>query len=148
MQMKVMIQRSQAANVQIAGEVVGSIPHGFVLLVGITHEDTLADVDYCARKVLAMRIFEDNEGKMNWNLAQVGGQILSISQFTLYADTRKGNRPSFAAAARPEYAEQLYDQFNERLRQAGVQVATGRFGANMQVHLVNDGPVTIIIESK
>ena len=146
--MKVMIQRSQAANVQIAGEVVGSIPHGFVLLVGITHEDTLADVDYCARKVLAMRIFEDNEGKMNWNLAQVGGQILSISQFTLYADTRKGNRPSFAAAARPEYAEQLYDQFNERLRQAGVQVATGRFGANMQVHLVNDGPVTIIIESK
>ena len=146
--MKVIIQRSQAANVQIAGEVVGSITHGFVLLVGITHDDTLADVDYCARKVLAMRIFEDNDGKMNWNLAQVGGQILSISQFTLYADTRKGNRPSFVVAARPEYAEALYHQFNERLRQAGVEVATGRFGANMQVELVNDGPVTIVVESK
>ena len=145
--MKVIIQRSQAANVQIAGEVVGSITHGFVLLVGITHDDTLADVDYCARKVLAMRVFEDNDGKMNWNLAQVGGQILSISQFTLYADTRKGNRPSFVAAARPEYAEALYHQFNERLRQAGVEVATGRFGANMQVELVNDGPVTIVVES-
>ena len=127
---------------------MGQIGRGFVVLVGITHSDTREDADFLAKKVAGMRVFEDAEGKMNLSLAEVGGQILSISQFTLYGSARKGNRPSFIEAARPEIAEPLYNYFNQVLReQYGLHVETGRFGANMQVDFVNDGPVTIIVES-
>lgn len=120
-----------------------------MLLVGITDGDTQAEADYLAKKVAQMRIFEDAEGKMNLGLQDVGGEILSISQFTLFADCRKGNRPSFIRAARPEVAEPLYDYFNTVLRtQYGLQVATGRFGADMKVDFVNDGPVTILLDTQ
>ena len=127
---------------------MGRIGTGFVVLVGITHSDTREDADFLAKKVAGMRVFEDAEGKMNLSLTEVGGQILSISQFTLYGNARKGNRPSFIEAARPEVAEPLYDYFNQVLReQYGLHVETGRFGANMQVDFINDGPVTIIVDS-
>lgn len=146
--MKIVIQKCSRGEVRIDGEVVGKIGKGFVLLVGISHSDTREDADFLAKKVAGMRIFEDAEGKMNLSLAEVGGQILSISQFTLYGNARKGNRPSFIEAARPEVAEPLYEYFNQVLReQYGLQVETGRFGANMQVDFVNDGPVTIIVDS-
>lgn len=145
--MRVIVQRSREASVTVAGEVVGRIQHGLVLLVGITHEDTEKEVDFVAEKVAHLRIFEDEEGKMNRSVLETGGQILSISQFTLYGDCRKGRRPNFMAAARPEQAEPLYDLFNEKLREKGLQVETGRFGAMMDVHLVNHGPVTLIVES-
>lgn len=133
---------------RIDGETVGRIGTGFVVLVGITHSDTREDADFLAKKVAGMRVFEDTEGKMNLSLVEVGGQILSISQFTLYGNARKGNRPSFIEAARPEVAEPLYEYFNQELReQYGLHVETGRFGANMQVDFVNDGPVTIIVDS-
>jgi len=146
--MKVVLQRTKQASVTVNQEVTGSISHGYMLLVGITHEDTLKDVDYCARKVAEIRLFEDEEGKMNRSIHEVGGQILSVSQFTLYADTKKGRRPSFVNAARPDIAKPLWDAFNDALRENGLHVETGIFGANMEVALVNDGPVTIIIESK
>ena len=146
--MKIVLQRCSRAEVRIDGETVGRIGRGFVVLVGITHSDTREDADFLAKKVAGMRVFEDAEGKMNLSLAEVGGQILSISQFTLYGSARKGNRPSFIEAARPEIAEPLYNYFNQVLReQYGLHVETGRFGANMQVDFVNDGPVTIIVES-
>ena len=146
--MKLVLQRCSRAEVRIDGETVGRIGTGFVILVGITHSDTREDADFLAKKVAGMRVFEDAEGKMNLSLAEVGGQILSISQFTLYANARKGNRPSFIEAARPEVAEPLYNYFNQVLReQYGLHVETGRFGANMQVDFVNDGPVTIIVDS-
>ena len=146
--MKIVLQRCSRAEVRIDGETVGQIGRGFVVLVGITHSDTREDADFLAKKVAGMRVFEDAEGKMNLSLAEVGGQILSISQFTLYGSARKGNRPSFIEAARPEIAEPLYNYFNQVLReQYGLHVETGRFGANMQVDFVNDGPVTIIVES-
>ena len=146
--MKVVLQRTKQASVTVNQEVTGSISHGYMLLVGITHEDTMKDVDYCARKVAEIRLFEDEEGKMNRSIHEVGGQILSVSQFTLYADTKKGRRPSFVNAARPDIAKPLWDAFNDALRENGLHVETGIFGANMDVALVNDGPVTIIIESK
>ena len=146
--MKVVLQRTKQASVTVNQEVTGSISHGYMLLVGITHEDTMKDVDYCARKVAEIRLFEDEEGKMNRSIHEVGGQILSVSQFTLYADTKKGRRPSFVNAARPDIAKPLWDAFNNALRENGLHVETGIFGANMDVALVNDGPVTIIIESK
>lgn len=146
--MKVVIQRTKAASVTIAGEVVGQIPFGYMLLVGITHEDTKEDADYLANKIVNLRIFEDEAEKMNLSLLDVKGQILSVSQFTLYGDASKGRRPSFIDAARPEIAEGLYDYFNEKLRSYDVVVETGRFGAMMDVALVNDGPTTLIIESK
>ena len=146
--MKIILQRCSRAEVRIDGETVGRIGTGFVVLVGITHSDTREDADFLAKKVAGMRVFEDAEGKMNLSLAEVGGQILSISQFTLYGNARKGNRPSFIEAARPEVAEPLYDYFNQVLRdQYGLHVETGRFGANMQVDFINDGPVTIIVDS-
>ncbi|MFM1652414.1 D-aminoacyl-tRNA deacylase [Brevibacillus sp. B_LB10_24] len=146
--MRVVVQRSQAARVTVAGEVVGRIEHGLVLLVGITHEDTEKEVSYVAEKVAHLRIFEDAEGKMNHSVLETGGQILSVSQFTLYGDCRKGRRPNFMAAARPEQAEPLYELFNEKLREKGLVVATGKFGAMMEVSLTNDGPVTLIVESE
>ncbi|MCI3029808.1 MAG: D-aminoacyl-tRNA deacylase [Desemzia incerta] len=146
--MRVVIQRSKKASVSINQEIVGAIDHGFVLLVGIGEEDTQEDVEYLVRKISKMRIFEDGEGKMNLSLADVGGEILSISQFTLHANTKKGNRPSFIEAAKPDRAIPLYDAFNQQLREQGFKVEVGQFGADMQVSLVNDGPVTILIDSK
>ena len=146
--MKIVLQRCSRAEVRIDGEVAGKIGRGFVVLVGITHNDTRENADFLAKKTAGMRVFEDAEGKMNLSLKEVDGQILSISQFTLYGDARKGNRPSFIEAARPEIAEPLYEYFNQVLReQYGLHVETGRFGANMQVDFVNDGPVTIIVDS-
>lgn len=147
--MRVVVQRVNSASVSIEGEVVGKIGKGFLLLVGITHSDTEADVRYIAKKVAQMRVFSDAEGKMNLSLSDISdASVLSISQFTLYADCRHGNRPSFIEAARPDKAEPLYEYFNRLLRdQYGLQVQTGRFGADMQVSLVNDGPVTIVIDS-
>lgn len=148
LKVRVVIQRSKKASVSINQEIVGAIDQGFVLLVGIGEEDTQEDVEYLVRKISKMRIFEDDEGKMNLSLADVGGEILSISQFTLHANTKKGNRPSFIEAARPEQAIPLYDAFNQQLREQGFKVEVGQFGADMQVSLVNDGPVTILIDSK
>jgi D-tyrosyl-tRNA(Tyr) deacylase len=126
----------------------GKIDSGLVLLVGITHSDTKDDAEYVAEKIANLRIFEDGDGTMNRSVKDVDGAILSVSQFTLYGDTRKGRRPSFVDAARPEQAEPLYDFFNEKLREQGLRVETGIFGAMMEVALVNDGPVTLLIESK
>ena len=145
--MRVIVQRCSRAEVRIDGQVVGKIGRGFMLLVGFCHEDTPAEVEFLAKKVAGMRVFEDGEGKMNLSLADVSGEILSISQFTLYGDARKGNRPSFIHAARPDVAEPLYDLFNKILReQYGLHVETGSFGADMKVDFVNDGPVTILLE--
>ncbi|KON91251.1 D-tyrosyl-tRNA(Tyr) deacylase [Rossellomorea marisflavi] len=144
--MKVVLQRSKQASVMVDGEVKGRIQSGLVLLVGITHGDTEAEAAYIADKVVNLRIFEDGDGKMNDSLLDRGGEILSISQFTLYGDTRKGRRPNFMDAAKPEEAEVIYDRFNALLREKGVQVETGVFGAMMDVQLINDGPVTLIVE--
>ena len=145
--MRVVLQRAKRAQVSISGRVVGQIEHGYVLLVGIGLEDTREDVDRIAKKIVQLRVFEDEAGKMNLDIRQIGGAILSISQFTLYADCRKGNRPSFVNAARPEVAEPLYEYFNQVLHEEyGLEVETGRFGADMQVELANDGPVTILLD--
>ena len=146
--MRVVLQRSLSANVKVDGKVTGQIDKGYVLLVGLTHEDTKEDVRYVAEKVANLRLFEDEEGKMNRSIFEEGGSILSISQFTLYGDTRKGRRPSFSEAAKPDVAKPLWDLFNEELRKLNLQVETGVFGAMMDVSLNNDGPVTLIVESK
>lgn len=146
--MKVVVQRVKNACVEIDGETVGRIGHGLMLLVGIKRGDTAEDIAYVADKIAGLRIFEDQEGKMNRSVIDEGGEILSVSQFTLYGDTSHGRRPSFIEAARPEVAEPLYEAFNAKLRSRGIGVSTGRFGAMMAVSLINDGPVTIIIESK
>jgi D-tyrosyl-tRNA(Tyr) deacylase len=146
--MKIVVQRSKQAQVIVNDEVVGSIEHGLVLLVGITHDDTLQDAQYLAEKVAGLRIFSDEEGKMNHSVLDCGGAILSISQFTLYGDCRKGKRPNFMAAAKPDHAEPMYEQFNTLLREKGLVVETGVFGADMDVSLVNDGPVTLVLDTK
>jgi D-aminoacyl-tRNA deacylase len=146
--MRVVLQRSGPASVKVDGEVTGSIEKGYVLLVGITHDDTVEDAKYIAGKVANLRLWEDGEGKMNHSILEVGGNILSVSQFTLYANTSKGRRPSYINAARPDQANELWNTFNELLEQEGLEVETGIFGAMMDVNLVNDGPVTIIIDSK
>ena len=147
--MRVVIQRCSRAEVRIDGKTVGQIGKGFLLLVGVTDGDTEVQADLLAKKVAQMRVFEDAEGKMNLGLKDVDGAILSISQFTLYADCKKGNRPSFIRAARPEIAEPLYDYFNEKLRtEYGLPVETGRFGADMKVDFINDGPVTILLDTE
>lgn len=146
--MKVVVQRSKQASVTVEGRVTGEISFGLVVLVGITHEDTMQDVQFLAEKVAHLRIFEDEEGKMNRSLVDVGGEVLSISQFTLYGDCRKGRRPNFMQAAKPDEAKMLYEAFNEALRAKGIKVETGVFGAMMDVQLTNHGPVTLIIESK
>ena len=143
-----MIQRVSKANVVIDKEENGAIERGFLLLVGVEEEDMKEDVDYLTRKISNLRIFEDEAGKMNLSLREVKGEILSISQFTLHADTKKGNRPSFIKAAKPHKAEQLYEDLNQNLRNEGFKVENGIFGADMAVSLINDGPVTILIDSK
>jgi len=143
------IQRASSAQLHIEGQLHASINRGFVILLGIHLDDTGADVDYLAAKIHGLRIFSDAEGKMNLSLEQVSGEILLVSQFTLHADTRKGNRPSYLLAARPEQAVPLYEQLIQKLSQLiGSPIQTGVFGADMQVSLCNDGPVTIIIDSK
>ncbi|CAM3112518.1 D-aminoacyl-tRNA deacylase [Filibacter tadaridae] len=146
--MRVVLQRSKSASVTVDGEVTGSIDKGYVLLVGVTHSDTEKDAAYIAKKIAGLRLWKDEDGKMNRSIIEAGGAILSVSQFTLYGDTKKGRRPSFIEAARPEQAEPLWEQFNDLLEQEGLTVATGIFGAMMDVSLVNDGPVTITIDSK
>ena len=146
--MRVVVQRCSRAEVRIDGTSVGKIGQGFMLLVGITETDTTAEADLLAKKIAQLRVFEDEAGKMNLAIRDVEGAILSISQFTLYADCRKGNRPSFIRAARPEQASPLYDYFNETLRTTyGLTVETGRFGADMKVDFINDGPVTILLDT-
>lgn len=146
--MKVVVQRAKDARVIVQNEEVGAIKNGLMLLVGITHSDTLEDIKYVADKIVNLRIFEDDEGKMNQSLLDVKGDILSVSQFTLYGDCRKGRRPNFMDAAKPECAEKMYDLFNAEIREKGVHVETGSFGAMMDVQFTNVGPVTLIIESK
>lgn len=145
--MRVVLQRAKEADVTVDNKKVGEIEHGLVCLVGFTEGDGPEAIAYMAEKLVHLRIFEDDAGKMNRSLLDVGGAILSVSQFTLYGDCRKGRRPNFMAAARPEVAEELYNAFNEKLRSYNVQVETGIFGAMMEVKLINDGPVTLILES-
>ena len=146
--MRIVLQRVKSASVSIDETVVGKIGVGFVLLVGIADSDTEAELDYLVRKITKLSVFEDLVGKMNLAIEDVGGQILSISQFTLYADTKKGNRPSFTKAGAPDFADKMYQLFNKKLRDTGLTVETGEFGANMQVQLINDGPVTIIFDTE
>lgn len=146
--MKVVLQRAKNAKVTVSDEVVGQIPFGYMLLVGVTHDDSEEDAEYLAEKIAHLRTFEDENGKMNLSLLDVGGQILSISQFTLYGDTKKGRRPNFMAAARPEQANRLYQYFNKLLQDKDIKVETGSFGEMMDVTFTNDGPVTIILDSK
>jgi D-tyrosyl-tRNA(Tyr) deacylase len=144
--MRVVLQRVSRASVTIEGRVAGAIGPGFCLLVGFTHADTPAQVEWMAEKIGGLRLFSDADGKMNLGLAEVGGAVLVVSQFTLYGDAAKGRRPSFIDAARPETAIPLYEAFVAALRSRGFDVATGEFGAMMQVELVNEGPVTLILE--
>ena len=146
--MRAVVQRVTRADVRIHGEVVGEIQRGLVILLGVGNDDTEADADYLAEKIVALRIFDDAAGKMNLSLRDVSGGVLVISQFTLYADVRRGLRPSWSDAARPEVAEPLYKSFVEKLRSMVGTVATGSFRAMMQVELVNDGPVTILLDSQ
>ena len=146
--MRVVVQRSKNAKVSVKGETTGQISKGLVLLVGVTHLDSEEDAAFLAEKIVNLRIFEDDAGKMNLSLLEVGGEILSVSQFTLYGDCRKGRRPNFMEAARPEQAIQIYEVLNGLLREKGIKVETGIFGAMMDVELINDGPVTLIVESK
>jgi D-tyrosyl-tRNA(Tyr) deacylase len=145
---KVVIQRAKHAKVTVEDNVVGEIDEGVMVLVGITHDDTEADADYLAEKIVNLRIFEDEAGKMNHSLLDVNGQVLSVSQFTLYGDCRKGRRPNYMNAAKPDYANDIYEIFNTKLREKGLHVETGIFGAMMDVQFTNVGPVTLIVESK
>lgn len=144
--MKILLQRVTHASVTVDNKIVGEIGRGFVLLLGVTHTDTQKEADWLANKVAGIRLFEDDQGKMNASLADVDGEFLVVSQFTLYGDARKGRRPSFTGAARPEQAEPLVEYFCKKLREKGFNVATGIFGADMQVDIHNDGPVTLMLE--
>jgi D-tyrosyl-tRNA(Tyr) deacylase len=144
--MKIVIQRVSNAKVEVEGTTVGSIGLGVLVLVGITHNDTIEQVTWLANKLVNLRIFEDTQGKMNLSLLECNGEALIISQFTLYADATGGRRPSFTRAAQPELAKQLYEKFIEAVQKEGVKVQTGIFGADMKVSLLNDGPVTLILE--
>ncbi|MDF2934848.1 MAG: dtd [Paenibacillaceae bacterium] len=146
--MRIVVQRCKEASVTVEGLVTGAIGPGLMLLVGITHEDTEEDARFAAEKIANLRIFEDDSGKMNLSVLETGGAILSVSQFTLYGDCRKGRRPNFMAAARPEQAEPLYERLNTLMREQGLRVETGVFGAMMDVSLINDGPVTLIVETR
>ena len=145
--MRAVVQRVSRAQVAIDGEIVGEVGRGLLVLLGVTHADTEVDAGYLADKIAGLRVFEDENGKMNLDTAAVGGGILVVSQFTLYGDVRRGKRPSFDAAAKPEHARQLYEYFAARIRAAGLPCQTGRFQEMMEVELVNDGPVTILLDS-
>jgi D-tyrosyl-tRNA(Tyr) deacylase len=145
--MRAVIQRVSRAAVCVDGVTVGQIGRGFLVLLGVTHSDGRAEADWMARKLAGLRVFEDDAGKMNLGLAEVGGAVLVVSQFTLYGDARKGRRPSFTDAARPEQAEPLIDYFVLKLQEEGVPVQTGQFQATMEVELVNDGPVTLWLDT-
>lgn len=144
--MRALLQRVQTASVEIDGEIAGKIGPGLLVLLGIRADDTEAEADYLADKCLGLRIFGDKDGKFNLSVSDVTGDILVVSQFTLYADTRRGRRPSFTQAAPPELAERLYERFVRRVRSSGLKTETGEFGAMMNVSLVNDGPVTVMVE--
>ena len=146
--MRAVIQRVSSASVNVDGKTVGAIERGFLVLVGVTHGDTSAEADWLARKIAGLRLFEDAAGKMNLGLTDIGGAVLVVSQFTLYGDARKGRRPDFLQAARPEQAEPLITYFIDQLRGQGLTVATGQFQAHMEVALVNDGPVTLWLDTK
>jgi D-tyrosyl-tRNA(Tyr) deacylase len=146
--MKIVIQRVARASVTVNGESVASIGQGFLLLAAVERDDTREDLAWCAGKVAGLRIFEDGAGKMNLDLEQTGGAILAVSQFTLVGSVRRGRRPSFEGAARPEKAQPMFDEFVDDLRRRGLEVATGVFGAHMMVELTNDGPVTLILDSR
>jgi len=146
--MRALLQRVSRASVVVDGETVGAIDRGLLVLLGITHDDAPEQAKWLAEKVAALRIFADAEGKMNRDVSEAGGAVLVVSQFTLYGDARKGRRPSFVAAAAPEKAVPLYEAFINALRALGIPTASGRFGAMMQVELVNDGPVTLMVDSK
>ena len=145
--MRAVIQRVTRATVAVDGAAVGAIGRGFVVLLGVTHEDDRRAAEWMARKIGGLRLFEDSAGKMNLGLADVGGAILVVSQFTLYGDAHKGRRPSFTEAARPEHAEPLIDLLVSQLRAQGLHVETGQFRATMEVALVNDGPVTLLLDT-
>ena len=145
--MRALLQRVSRASVRVEGEVAGAIEGGFLVLLGVTHGDDETVAQALARKVVGLRVFEDGEGRMNLDLAAVGGAVLCVSQFTLYGSVRRGRRPSFTAAAEPERAEALYERFCQTVQDAGVRCERGRFGAHMEVETVNDGPVTLLIDS-
>ena len=145
--MKAVIQRVKYSNVKIDGEVVGKCENGFMILLGVWQGDTKADADKLVKKIPNLRIFEDENGKMNKSIADIGGEILVVSQFTLYGDCRKGRRPSFDSAMKPEAANKIYEEFVEYIKGNGLRVETGRFGADMKVELLNDGPVTMLLDS-
>ena len=145
--MRAVVQRVSSSKVTVDGNITGEIKRGLLVLLGVTHEDTSKDVDYIIDKVLNLRIFEDENEKMNLSLKDVEGELLVVSQFTLYGDCRKGRRPSFSTAARPELATKLYEEFIEKSRKERIVTQTGQFGAHMMVDLTNDGPVTILLES-
>jgi D-tyrosyl-tRNA(Tyr) deacylase len=145
--MRLVLQRVKEARVDVAGATVGAISTGLLILIGVTSTDTQQDADYLADKVIYLRIFPDEEGRMNRSILEVGGSLLVVSQFTLYGDCKKGRRPSFDRAAPPEQARQLYEYFVERLTSRNIIVQTGVFQAEMQIHLVNDGPVTFVLDS-
>jgi D-aminoacyl-tRNA deacylase len=145
--MRAVVQRVSRAKVTVADKVAGEIGTGLLVLLGVGEKDAQADADYCAQKICGLRIFEDADGKMNLSVGDVGGSILAVSQFTLYGDVRRGKRPSFDSAAKPDQARKLYEYFVERVRAAGLRCETGRFQEMMQVELVNDGPVTMLLDS-
>ena len=144
--MRLLIQRVSKASVKVEGECVGKINKGFLVFLGITHEDTKDNVDYLVNKLYNLRVFEDENEKMNLSIKDINGEILIVSQFTLYADTSHGNRPSFINAAKPYEANELYEYFIEKAKQTGLKIEAGIFGADMKVELLNDGPVTILLE--
>ena len=146
--MRAVIQRVSEARVEVEGETVGQIRQGLLALVGVRTDDSEADAAYLADKIVNLRIFEDEAGKMNLSLLDTGGEALIVSQFTLYGDARKGRRPGFTESSAGEHASTLYDAVCERVRDSGIPVAVGRFGAHMQIHLVNDGPVTLLLDSR
>ena len=146
--MRAVVQRVSRAKVTVNEFVTGEIGHGLLVLLGVGREDSEADVDYLAQKIIGLRIFEDVDGKMNRSVVDVGGSVLAVSQFTLYGDVRRGKRPSFDDAAPPDQARRLYELFVQRIQAAGLRCETGRFQEMMQVELVNEGPVTILVDSK
>ena len=145
--MKLVVQRVKNANVSIENNIVGKINQGFVVLLGVSNEDTKENADYLVKKLLNLRVFSDNDDKMNLSIKDIEGELLIVSQFTLYANCKKGNRPSFIEAAKPEHAKPLYEYFINECRKENLNVQTGEFGADMQIELINDGPVTILLDS-